>query len=241
LDDGRVGARAFRWPPLRLVRLRCERECVDVVCPSVLPPRKRKEEQVRASGWTSTSSFARWRSPRRERSALLGGSPRSRRRSSCSRRAWGAEDRVALEVTGNAWEIKRIIEPHVDRVLVVSPNGTRIRQARGEDRPPRRAHAGEAARIRWARLGLGAGPRHLDDAPAASAPRPARLGALAGQEPDPRHADALPGRPRPVQGALQAQGPTLERSPSPKRSANRSTRRCARSSSSMRRSPPSSD
>ena len=28
-------------------------------------------------------------------------------------RGLGAEDQVALEVTGNAWEIKRIIEPHV--------------------------------------------------------------------------------------------------------------------------------
>jgi len=34
----------------------------------------------------------------------------------------GASDRVALEVTGNAWEIKRLVEPHVARVLVVSPN-----------------------------------------------------------------------------------------------------------------------
>jgi transposase len=44
----------------------------------------------------------------------------------------GAEDRVALEVTGNAWEIKRIIEPQVDRVVVVSPNDTGIRQARAK-------------------------------------------------------------------------------------------------------------
>ena len=32
-------------------------------------------------------------------------------------------DRVALEVTGNAWEIARIIEPHVARVIVVSEYG----------------------------------------------------------------------------------------------------------------------
>ena len=44
----------------------------------------------------------------------------------------GAEDRVALEVTGNAWEIKRLIEPHVAEVLVVSPNDTGIRQARAK-------------------------------------------------------------------------------------------------------------
>jgi transposase len=44
----------------------------------------------------------------------------------------GAEDRVALEVTGNAWEIKRLIEPHVAEVVVVSPNDTGIRQARAK-------------------------------------------------------------------------------------------------------------
>jgi hypothetical protein len=45
----------------------------------------------------------------------------------------GPHDRVALEVTGNAWEIARIIEPHVARVLVVSPSDTGIRQARAKD------------------------------------------------------------------------------------------------------------
>src|SRR5918994_3184620 len=44
----------------------------------------------------------------------------------------GKEDRVALEVTGNAWEIARLIEPHVAQVLVVSPNDTGIRQARAK-------------------------------------------------------------------------------------------------------------
>jgi transposase len=42
------------------------------------------------------------------------------------------DDRVALEVTGNAWEIARIIEPHVRRVIVVSPSDTGIRQARAK-------------------------------------------------------------------------------------------------------------
>ena len=40
------------------------------------------------------------------------------------------DDRVALEVTGNAWEIARIIKGHVAQVLVVSPSDTGIRQAR---------------------------------------------------------------------------------------------------------------
>jgi transposase len=41
-------------------------------------------------------------------------------------------DRVALEVTGNAWAIRRLIEPHVKEVIVVSPNDTGIRGARAK-------------------------------------------------------------------------------------------------------------
>jgi transposase len=44
----------------------------------------------------------------------------------------GSDDRVALEVTGNAWEIARLLEPHVAQVLVVSPSDTGIRQARAK-------------------------------------------------------------------------------------------------------------
>jgi transposase len=44
----------------------------------------------------------------------------------------GRGDRVALEVTGSAWEIARILEPHVARVVVVSPADTGIRQARAK-------------------------------------------------------------------------------------------------------------
>jgi transposase len=47
-------------------------------------------------------------------------------------RSLDRKDEVALEVTGNAWEIARIIEPHVKRVVVVSPSDTGIRQARAK-------------------------------------------------------------------------------------------------------------
>ena len=58
-----------------------------------------------------------------------------------------ARDWVALEVTGNAWEIARILEPHVARVIVVSPSDTGIRQARAKtDRLDARA----LARLLWA-------------------------------------------------------------------------------------------
>ena len=41
-----------------------------------------------------------------------------------------ATDRVAMEVSGGAWEVARIVEPHVERVVVVSPDDTGIAQAR---------------------------------------------------------------------------------------------------------------
>ena len=43
-----------------------------------------------------------------------------------------ATDRVALEVTGSCWEVARILEPHVDRVIVVSPDDTGISSARAK-------------------------------------------------------------------------------------------------------------
>jgi transposase len=43
-----------------------------------------------------------------------------------------ASDRVALEVTGSAWEVTRLLEPHVDQVVVVSPDDTGIVQARAK-------------------------------------------------------------------------------------------------------------
>ncbi len=57
-------------------------------------------------------------------------------------RSLGPDDRVALEVTSGAWEVARIIEPHVRRVVVVSPHDTGIRQARAKtDRLDARALA----------------------------------------------------------------------------------------------------
>jgi transposase len=54
----------------------------------------------------------------------------------------GSGDRVALEVTGNAGEIARIIQPHVGAVVVVSPHDTGISRARAKtDRLDARALA----------------------------------------------------------------------------------------------------
>ncbi|MBV9416656.1 MAG: IS110 family transposase [Solirubrobacterales bacterium] len=41
-------------------------------------------------------------------------------------------DRVALEVTGSCWEVARMLEPYVNRVVVVSPDDTGIASARAK-------------------------------------------------------------------------------------------------------------
>ena len=52
-------------------------------------------------------------------------------------------DRVALEVSGRCWEVARLLEPHVDRVVVVSPDDTGIASARAKtDRLDARTLAG---------------------------------------------------------------------------------------------------
>ncbi len=54
----------------------------------------------------------------------------------------GRTDQVALEVSGNAWEVARIIRPHVAKLVVVSPADTGIRSARAKtDRLDARALA----------------------------------------------------------------------------------------------------
>jgi phosphoribosylpyrophosphate synthetase len=37
-----------------------------------------------------------------------------------------------LEVTGGCWEVARILEPHVERVVVVGPDDTGITRARAK-------------------------------------------------------------------------------------------------------------
>jgi transposase len=54
----------------------------------------------------------------------------------------GTDDQVALEVSGNAWEVVRIIRPHVGRIVAASPTDTGMRQARAKtDRLDARALA----------------------------------------------------------------------------------------------------
>src|SRR5918994_2733336 len=55
-------------------------------------------------------------------------------------------DRVVLEVTGSCWEVARILEPYVDRVVVVSPDDTGITRARAKTD---RLDARTLARLLW--------------------------------------------------------------------------------------------
>lgn len=57
-----------------------------------------------------------------------------------------ASDRVALEVTGSAWEVARILEPFVDKVIVVSPDDTGISSARAKTD---RLDARKLAKLLW--------------------------------------------------------------------------------------------
>ena len=66
-----------------------------------------------------------------------------------------ATDRVALEVTASCWEVARILEPFVDRVIVVSPDDTGISSA-GRRRKARRARVGWLVLEGRARGGLDA-------------------------------------------------------------------------------------
>jgi hypothetical protein len=57
-----------------------------------------------------------------------------------------ASDRVALEVTGGCWEVTRILEPPVQRVVVVSPDDTGIASAPAKTD---KLDAGTLARLLW--------------------------------------------------------------------------------------------
>jgi hypothetical protein len=47
-------------------------------------------------------------------------------------------------VTGSSWEIVRPLEPHVSKIIVVSPGDTGISQARAKTDRLDASHAGEA-------------------------------------------------------------------------------------------------
>src|SRR5215217_7532850 len=134
LDDG-LRARPFLFrPPLRLARVVPRARIGRCRSPAGSPVHRREEVVVRRSvgraiGLDVHRDFC-------EVAICEAGVVRSAGRIETSpevlgpfARSLGPEDRVALEVTGGAWEIARILEPRVRRVVVVSPDDTGIRQA----------------------------------------------------------------------------------------------------------------
>ena len=191
------------------------------------------------SGSTCTATSARSRSLHAGRGALRpAGSKRRRRRWSCSPRAWRRPTACALEVTGNAAEIARILG-RTSRRSSSSAHRHRDQPRARQDRPPRRAHAGQAAGRRRARRGLDARRVDARDAPTAVATQPARARAHARQERDPRRADppaeGPPAGQRPVR---RPRSPWLAELRAARGRARDDRRRaCATSTSSTARSP----
>ena len=144
-----------RWPPLRLARMCCEHASVVVVCPLVLQfvqPVEGDEARsvgrsigldvhrdfcevaigeegaVRSAGWIATTP---------EQLELFA-------------QSLAPSDRVPVEVTGSAREIAAS-SSRMSPGCRGQPGRYRYPPGQGEDRPPRRAHTGQAARGRRAR------------------------------------------------------------------------------------------
>ena len=99
-------------------------------------------------------------------------------------------DRVALEVTGSSWEIVGLLEPHVRKVVVVSPGDTGISQARAKTD---RLDARTLAKLLWTGEleAVWVPPEWLSrDAPAPGPSRAAGARSVAREERDPRRVDA---------------------------------------------------
>jgi transposase len=133
----------FSLAPLRPARLCFEHVSVDVVRPPVLRSvNNQQEDQLRSIGLDIHRDFC-------EVAIAEDGEVRSPGRIEMTPEALelfagslARGDQVALEVSGNAWEVVRIIRPQVGRVVVVSPADTGIRAARAKtDRLDARALA----------------------------------------------------------------------------------------------------
>ena len=121
-----------------------------------------------------------------------------------------SSDQVALEVSGKAWEVARIIRRHVAKLVVVSPADTGIRAARAKtDRLDARALAKLLAA--GSLQSVWVPDDHTRDAPAPSAPPQAAGGAHQGEERDPRRADAKAGVKARGLRSLRQAGPALAR------------------------------
>ena len=162
------------WPPLRLARVRCERESVGVVLPAALPSCRRRAGRwwwADRSGWTCIATSVRSRSPTAARARSAGRIATTPEQLELFAQSLAPTDRVVMEATGNALAIARILEPHVAEVVLAHAKQVRaISHARVEDRQDRRASAGRPARRRADPGGVDRRRARADAAPAGVAP-----------------------------------------------------------------------
>jgi len=126
---GGLRARVSSWPPLRLVRLRCERVSVGVVPSQRFPIRRsivgREHGMVRYIGMDVHREFAQLAVVEDglvRDEGRIGVTPEALRQWAVGLRA---DDEVALEATGNSDAIANLLTPLVGRVVVSNPSKTR--------------------------------------------------------------------------------------------------------------------
>src|ERR1700756_526146 len=116
------------WPPLRLTRMRFERESVVVVCPPGTPaiePSKEGRAVPRRIGLDVHREFAQiavWEDGVVRQAGQVPTTPEGLRAFAESLQP---SDEVALEATGNTHAIVKLISPLVARVVVSNPMKTR--------------------------------------------------------------------------------------------------------------------
>ena len=126
-----------QWPPLRLARVSCELVSVVVVSPLLLRWFTQVEEVVvrsagRDVGLDLHRDFCEVAVAKDGEVCSAGRVDTTPEALELFGGSLDPRDRVALEVSGGAWEVARILERYVARVVVVSPADTGIRQARAK-------------------------------------------------------------------------------------------------------------
>ena len=176
--------------------------------PTASPAKQREEEQVRAIGLGRPPRLLRGGDLRGRRGPLRG--PDRDHAGAVELFAAKPRSRGPGGARGDRQRLGDRADPRAARRARSSssaPSDTGIRQARAKtDRLDARTLARLLATGELDAVWMPDEPT-CEDAPAPAAPRPAGLGPLTRQEPDPRGADALPGRRAAVQRPLRGQGP----------------------------------
>ncbi len=118
------------WPPLRLARMRCEREAVGVVVPTSVLNRahtgRRTAEAIHRTGWEPFAEVAVLEDGRVHAAGRV---PTTALALETFARTLRPDDQVVLEATTNTHAVVRLLRPHLARVAVANPRRTRAMAA----------------------------------------------------------------------------------------------------------------